>query len=454
MGRLIEAYIAAAVPALQDIVSGGIEQPEGATTFPLPPDEQQQGQPIGPGGAPTGPMAALPGPGGINPAAAATPTFDMAAGPGGINPAAGPQPAMPPVEAQQQPDRSGEFEPTPDSFAGMSENASPEDIDNATKAIEKALNDKGSSIDEEHAKVTGSENGENGEMGPPAPSKDDPKGTSKGEGLTRQEKALILMEFGLNLMASSGTGEGTLAGDIGQAGGAALGGHIGRRQASKQAEIDRMEREQKRRLTEAQIKKAETPTATIKTDKDGNFISIAGGVSTPILDAGGAPVSAANVEKFNSEVDRQAYEDLECVDLSGKALKSCKRRALAYGKGGGAKVAFPELERASQIKDVMNNLEDPDRKSAKYHVPSTGQTKRWKDMTPGQQDEVARGFVDRRMRIWENAGEAKAPAAKDPKAILAGLSQEDRDSLKPGIAYTLEDGTKFKMVDGELQIIE
>ena len=447
MGRLIEAYIAAAVPALQDIVSGGIQQEEGATTFPLPPDEQQQGQPIGPGGAPTGPMAALPGPGGIDPAAAATPTFDMAAGPGGINPEpGGPQPAMPQVEAQQQPDRSGEFEATPDSFAGMSNEADPKDIDNATKAIEKALNEKGTTIDEEHAKVTG---------GKEEKSEDDPKGETKGEGLTRQEKALILMEFGLNLMASSGSGEGTLAGDIGQAGGAALGGHIGRKQASKQAEIDRMEREQKSRLTEAQIKKAETPTATIKTDKSGNFISISGGVSTPILDASGEPVSAANVEKFNSEVDRQAYEDLECVDLSGKALKSCKRRALAYGKGGGAKVAFPEIERASQIKDVMNNLEDPDRKSAKYRVPSTGQTKRWKDMTPSQQDEVARGFVDRRMRIWENAGEAKAPAVK-ASDILAGLSEADLAQLKPGIAYTLDDaaGTRFQVVDGEPQIVE
>jgi hypothetical protein len=326
----------------------------------------------------------------------------------------------------------------------MSENANPEDIDKATKAMEEG----GVDIDEEYAKVTGSK---------PEESEDDPEGKSKGKGLTRQEKALILMEFGLNLMAQSGTGEGTLAGDIGIAGGAALKGHVGRRQAEKQAEIDRMEREQKSRLTEAQIKKAETPTATIKTDKSGNFISIAGGVSTPILDASGAPVSAANVEKFNSEVDRQAYEELECENLSGSALKACKRRALAYGKGGGAKVAFPELERAAQIKDVMNNLEDPDRKSAKYHVPSTGQTKRWKDMTPAQQDEVARGFVDRRMRIWENAGEAepakKAPP-KDPKAIMAGLSPKDRDSLKPGIAYTLQDGTKFKMVDGELQIIE
>ena len=437
MGRLLEEYIAANVPALENIVRGGIQQPEGATTFPLPPEQPIQGQPIGPGGAPTGPMAAIPGPGAVNPQAAATPTFEGAPGPGAQ------QPAIPPVQAQAQPDRSGEFEAGPDSFAGMSNEADPKDIDNATKAMEEG----GVDIDAEYAKVTGSE---------PEESEDDPEGKTKGKGLTKQEKALILMEFGLNLMAQSGTGEGTLAGDIGIAGGAALKGHVGRRQALKQAEIDRMEREQKSRLTEAQIKKAETPTSTIKTDKSGNFISIAGGVATPILDASGEPVSAANVEKFNSEVDRQAYEELECEGLSGSALKSCKRRALAYSKGGGAKIAFPELERAAQVDAVMDNLEDPDRKSAKYHVPSTGQTKRWKDMTPAQQDEVAKGFVDRRMRIWESAGEAETPppAKKDPKAIMAGLTPEDRASLKPGILYTLDDGTKFKMVNGEIQIVE
>ena len=439
MGRLLEEYIANSVPQLQDIVSGGTQQPEGARTFPLPEDQPIQGQPIGPGGAPTAPVAALPGPGGINPQAAATPTF---AG------AQEPQPAIPPVTPQAQQDRSGEFEATPDSFAGMSANADPEDINKATQALEKTLQAKDSSIDQEHAKITGGEEEE---------SDDDPKGTYTGEGLTRQDKALILMEFGLNLMASSGTGEGTLAGDIGQAGGAALAGHVGRKQAAKQAEIDRMEREQKSRLTEAQIKKAErvpTPTATIKTDKDGNYISISEGVSTQILDVSGAPVSAANVEKFNSEVDRQAYEELICEGMSGSELKSCKRRALAYGKGGGAKIAFPELERASQTKDVMNNLEHPDRKSAKYPVASAGRTMRWKDMSPDQQDEVARGFVDRRMRIWEEPkAKAKTPGVTASE-IMAGLSPEDRASLKPGIGYTLENGTKFEMVDGEIQIIE
>jgi len=430
MGELLQSYLAANLPALQAIVDEdkpkpsippGIKQPGGATTFPMGPQPgPMQGQPIDAGGQPMAPMASMPGPGGINPAAAATPTFAGAPTPGQ------PQPAMPPVAGQPQDDKSDQFEDGPNSFAAMAKDADDKDVEKAADAMEKS----GVDIDAEHAKIVGD------------------TGKGKGKGLSRNEKALILMEFGLNLMASSGTGEGTFASDIGQAGGAALAGHVGRKQASKQAEIDRMEREQKSRLTEAQIKKAETPTTTIKTDKDGNYINISGGVATPILTAGGEPVSAANVEKFNSEVDRQAYEELECVDLSGAALKSCKRRALAYGKGGGARVAFPELERADQTDKVMKNLEDPDKRSAKYHVPSTGQTMRWREMSPAQQDEVATGFVDRRMRIWENPGtDAKAGG-------IEGLSPEDIARMKPGKIYTLSDDRKAKLVNGVPTIID
>lgn len=430
MGQLLQKYLAANLPALQAIVgdeepapaTGGIPQPEGATTFPGPaPQPALQGQAIGPGGQPQGPMATMPGPGGINPAAAATPTFDSVAG--------APKPAMPPAEEQEQPDRSGEFEKGENSFMGMAEKADDKDVTNAVNVMEQG----GVDIDAEHEKITGT----------PA---------AKSKGMTKNEKALILMEFGLNLMAASGTGEGTWASDIGQAGGAALGGHISRKQAQQEKLIEAEDRKLDRELKQAQIEKAKRGSSKIKTDKNGNYINISGGVATPILTAGGEPVSAANVEKFNSEVDRQAYEELECAGLDGSALKSCKRRALAYGKGGGAKVAFPELERADQTDKVMKNLEDPDKKSAKYRVPSTGKTTRWKDMTPAQQDEVAKGFVDRRMRIWENAGETAGP--EDKTGILSGLSKEERARLQPGKVYTLSDGREFKMVDGAPQIIE
>lgn len=442
MGRLLEEYIASNVPALENIVRGGIQQPEGATTFPGPdPGPPLQGQPIGPGGAPTGPMAALPGPGGISPGAAATPSFDAAAG--------APKPAIPPVEAQAQPDRSGEFEPGPDSFAGMSETASPEDINSATTALEKALEAKGTNIDEEHAKVTG---------GKVEKSEDDPEGKSKGEGLTRQEKGLILMEFGLNLMAQSGTGEGTLAGDIGIAGGAALKGHVGRKQAKAKGKIAAEEREQKKRLTEAQIAKAERPDTAIKTDKSGQMVIINKDTqeATPIL-MDGEPVEAANAEKFASEVDRQAYESLECEGLTGAAMKACKRRALAYGKGGGAKVAFPELERADQVDRVMRNLEDPDKASSKYTIPSTGEAKRWKAMSPDEQLEVAESFVERRMTIInKNKGDIQTDAPKPGPAQnwFDQLDPETQKGMVAGKIYTLSNDRKIRKRDGKWEEVK
>jgi len=259
------------------------------------------------------------------------------------------------------------------------------------------------------------------------------------------------MEFGLSLMASSGSGTGTIGGDIGKAGGAALAGHMGRETQRKEMLLEAEDRKLDRELKRAQIEKAGREPSTVKTDKDGNYIRIIGGEATPILTPGGERVTADNAERFNTDVDRQAYEELECEGLSGKELKSCKRRALAYAKGGGARVAFPEIERADQTDKVMKNLEDPDKRSAKYHVPSAGQTMRWRDMSPAQQDEVATGFVDRRMRIWESGSKDKAPTAGRG---IEGLSAEDVAKMKPGKIYTLSDDRKAKLVNGVPTIIE
>ena len=438
MGRLIEAYIAAAVPALQDIVRGGIEQPEGATTFPMPPGEPQpQGQPIGPGGAPTGPMAALPGPGGIDPGAVATPTFDMAAGPGGINPAAGgQQPAIPPVEAQQQPDRSGEFEPTENSFAGMSENAPPEDINKATAALEKTLNDKDSSIDEEHAKVTGGEVEE---------SEDDPEGTSKGEGLTRQEKALILMEFGLNLMASSGTGEGTLAGDIGQAGGAALGGHIGRKQAQKKQLVEAEDRKLARELKRAQITKAGKAATSIKTDQSGNMIIVNEdtGESKPVL-MDGKPVVAGDKDKLDFEVKRAAFKAAYGSTIEDS--EELERRAVAFANSV-RQVAFPQLARQDAAKAIIKELNEGRNASQKFVVD--GVQKRWKTMTYAEKTAEARKLVDMAMDAA-----AVGVESSDGAGANFGLSDEQVKNLESGTKYKLTSGAWVSKRNGKLVEVE
>jgi hypothetical protein len=423
MGRLLEEYIAANVPALENIVRGGIPQPEGATTFPGPqePEAALQGQPIGPGGAPTGPMAALPGPGGIAPGAAATPTFDPAAG-------APPQPAMPPAEGQAQQDRSGEFEATPDSFAGMSENADPEDIDKATKAMEEG----GVDIDEEYAKVTGSEKEE---------SEDDPKGTSKGEGLTRQEKALILMEFGLNLMASSGTGEGTIAGDIGQAGATALTGHMGRKAAQKKQLAEAEEQKLERELKRAQIKKAGKAATSIKTDQAGNMIIVNEdtGESKPVM-MDGKPVVAGDKDKLDFEVKRAAFK--AAYGSTIKDAEELERRAVAFANSV-RQVAFPQLARQDAAKAILKELNEGKNASQKFVV--NGVQKRWKNMTYEEKTKTARELVDMAMEAASTG-----VTSSDGAGANFGLSDEQVKGMETKTKYQLTSGKWVKKENGKL----
>jgi hypothetical protein len=259
---------------------------------------------------------------------------------------------------------------------------------------------------------------------------------------------MILMEFGLSLMAQSGTGEGTLGGDIGIAGLTAFQGHQGRKAAQAKALADAEDKKLDRELKRAQIANAKKGSTTIKTDKNGNFVIIdEEGSAKPIL-MDGEPVQAANEEMYATEVDRIAYEELECKGLTGDAMKACKRRALAYAKGGGAHVAFPELERADQTDRVMKNLEDPDKRSAKYHVPSAGIEKRWKDMTPDEQLEVAEGFVNRRIEII-NRGSVETGKTKAADETF-GLSPSDIARIQPGKDYHLSNGKVITKRDGKI----
>ena len=460
MGRLLDEYLAASLPALQAIVADeppqpqpsmppgveGIAQPEGATTFPMGPEPPpMQAQALGPGGEEAGPMATMAGPGaaaGVTPnvPGAETPFFEQAASPT-FDPqtqAPGPTPTMPPAAGADQQDRAGEFEKGPDSFMGMAEEQDPKDIDASTKALESS----GINIDEQHAKITGT---------PEYESEDDPSGEKAGKGdkkkMTRQEKAMILMEFGLSLMASSGTGEGTLAGDIGKAGGAALAGHMGRKKAKQTSLIEAEEREQERRLKEAQIKKAERPKRSIKT-VGGKLVIINEDTqqAEPIL-MDGEPVEAENVEKYAAEVNRQAYEKVVCDGLTGSEMKACKRQALAYTKGGAAKVAFPELALAEQREDVMDLLQDPDNSSAKYPLASRGGERiRWRDMKQDERIELRDSLVEARTRetdVTTDGGGAENFGLTDEQ--VSGMESNTRYQLTNGIWVAKRNGKLVKV---------
>lgn len=411
MGRLLEEYLANNVPQLQDIVQG-TKQPEGATTFPLPQEQPMPMQPIGPGGQPTAPMGVMPPPGAINPAAAATPSFDAGA-------TGAPKPAMPPVDAPPQQDRSGEFEKGPDSFAGMAEEADDEDIENAANSMEEA----GVDINAEHAKIVGD------------------TGEGKGKGLSRNEKALILMEFGLSLMASSGTGEGTFASDIGQAGGAALTGHMGRKAAKQKALTEAEDRKLERELKQAQIKKAQRPETVVKTDQQGNMIIVdeQTGDSKPVL-MDGEPVTAGDADKLDFEVKREAFKAAYGADI--KDPKELEQRAVAFANSV-RQVAFPELARQDQAKAIIKELNEGKNASQKFIV--NGEEKRWKNMTYAEKTKTATQMVDMAM-----AAAAGGVTSSDGAEASFGLSDEQVKGLEPNTKYKLSNDTWVAKRNGKL----
>jgi len=422
MGRLLDQYIQENMTELETIVLGspqrggpGMRQPGGTgETFPVPQQAPiSRGYPIDAAGKPT---AAFP--------MEATPAPDVAPGPGQTPTPAFDAPTQPQPQAQPNMDRG------PDSFMGMAENASEKDIDNALKALEKA----GVNIDEKYAEVAG----------------------SPGEGMSRREKGLVLMEFGLNLMAQSGTGEGTLGSDIGMAGMAAMRGHQGRQAGRAQAAAATEDRALERRKTEAEIARAERPDIRLETDASGNLVRInmQTGEAMPVtLD--GKPVSnEGERNKFATEVDRAAYEAEFCTGLSGNEMKSCRRRALAYAKGV-REVAFPETLRADQTDRVMRQLEDPDNSAMKFEV--NGELKRWKAMTPDEQTQVANRLVNRRIEVINAGGVSTADKQGRPtmtaESLFSSLSSEQQSQMKPGRIYTYRDkeGNEYrvKLVDGK-----
>jgi len=411
MGRMLEEYLANNVPQLQDIVSGK-PQPGGATTFPLPQDQPMPMQPIGPGGQPTAPMGAMPPPGAVSPAAAATPTFNT--------PQTGaPKPAMPPVDAQPQEDKSAEFEDGPNSFAAMAKEAPEEDKEKAVKVME----DQGVDIEAEHAKIVGD------------------TGEGKGKGLSKQEKALILMEFGLNLMASSGTGQGTWASDIGQAGGAALAGHMGRKTAKQKQLIEAEDRKLERQLKQAKIDKATRPETSIETDNAGNMIIVdqQSGKSKPVL-MDGKPVTAGDQDKLDFEVKREAFKAAYGSEI--KNPEELERRAVAFANSV-RQVAFPKLARQDQAKAIIKELNEGKNASQKFIV--NGEEKRWKNMTYAEKTKTATQMVDMAMAAAEGG-----VTSSDGAGANFGLNDEQVQGLEPNTKYKLSNDTWVAKRNGKL----
>jgi hypothetical protein len=213
------------------------------------------------------------------------------------------------------------------------------------------------------------------------------------------------MEFGLRMLAYSGQ-EGAEFEAIGRAGVETMGSARAMREAKRTRPGEERKSQLELDLLEAQITREQAGVNEIITDKDGNMVSVnkATNKVTPITDAQGNPVTAeTDAKQFESQLNRDAYRQY-FIDTVGECVSACERGALAYSKGGAAQVAFPELLRADQTDRVMKVFENPDNSSRKYPIPSTGETKRWKDMTEEEKFEVANGFVERRLRILDGGG--------------------------------------------------
>ncbi len=444
MGQLLSNYIATTLPALKSIVAdqqqpqpalppgqigtvptqpqpampppgaAGIQQPEGARTFPMAEPEPIMGQHLSPQGEALYPMATM--------AARGSPTFPETQAPKG-------QPTMPPPtgDVPEQPDRSIEFEKGEDSFMGMAEKADDEQINKSIDVLDDQLQAQGSNIDQKYDEVTKSQ-----------------PGVADKQGLTRKEKGLILMEFGLNLMAASGTGTGTAAGDIGQAGAAAFKGHMGRRQAQREAEIEREEREQKRRLTEAQIAKMERPDMELG-EQGGMQVLInkQTGEATPVL-MDGQPVPAGQRDKLEFEIKKEAF-----MSAYGDQIKDpaeLERRAVAFANSV-RQVAFPELARADAAKSIIRELNKAENASQKFLIGD--KEVRWKNMSYDEKTRVATEMVDMAMKAVQGG-----VTSSDGAGANFGLSDDQVAGMEPNTKYKLTNGKWVSKRNGKLVEVE
>lgn len=313
--------------------------------------------------------------------------------------------------------------------------ATDEEIKAGTDVVEQQLEEQGSSIDEAYAKVTG---------GPP------------DTRLSREEKGQLLMEFGLRMLAYSGQ-EGAEFEAIGRAGIETLGSARAMKEAKRTRPGEERKSQLETDLLEAQIVRERGANNELVTDANGNMVSVnkATGKTTPILDASGNPVTGeTDTKQFESELNREAYRQY-FIDTVGECDSACERGALAYSKGGAANVAFPELMRADQTDRVMKVFENPDNSSRKYPVPSTGEVKRWKDMSEEEKFEVANGFVERRMRIMDTGGTGGQttgrPAPTGWKNYeAAGLTEEVARQIPPDQGVDHPDGGRIVNRGGEL----
>jgi hypothetical protein len=364
-----------------------------------------------------------------------------------------------PVEEEEAPEEAPEEPPV--RFSDVHAAASPEAraaaIDNIETMTSKDINQL-------YAEATGNQGGD----------------------LTKDQKAELLMEFGLRLMATPAN-----AGDaqrIGAAGAATLGTYQKTKEYNRTARARALEKTLDAEVQLAQIdnyRRAKGSTRYSKpTRGHANGVQVLifdDGTSVPIVGVDGKPLPwdenkrGVNDRGFEFQAKKAAYEAIHCEGLTGDAARACEAKALNFASKGD-KESEQRFDLGAQIRKELN---DPDNTN-RYPRRENGKIvkAKWKELSAEEQDAILRMHTDRAYTILsgespEAAQKApapsqaapvkpKAPAAKAPQSAFDApaidLTEEEIASIPEGKSALIEndDGTKIKVrkVNGNLELVQ
>ena len=347
--------------------------------------------------------------------AAPAPTFE-APGVGQVAPGAGGGPAGGPA-AEPGSMEIDDVKSPEDMFAA----ASPEQISGGADVLEESLKEQGSSLDEAYGQLTG---------GPP------------DTRLSREEKAQLLMEFGLGILAQNPMeGEGLAA--IGASGLSTMQSARDMKEAKRTQPMEERQAQLEMDLTEAQIAAAQRTNKELTTNSDGNMIIVdtESGRTIKVEDAEGNPVTGDpdNQQRYEREVARDMYRAVRCTGKEGDELERCETAALAYAAGGaGTTLAFPELMDRENTEAALRVLLDDDARFTEHLIPSTGERKTVSEMNGSERAEVVRETA----KLWgidpgEQDDDPPTPGWNNPNI---GMTEDEARQLGPNQRIPHPDG--------------
>lgn len=454
MGQLLDSWMQSELPKLQQMLlsQGAIQQPEGATTFPMP----------APASAPT--MQYEPPPPSMargNEPTFAAPTMDFQQGRDRMGGQSLPQP-QPTFGGQGQPMSNASpgstFAASPPSLRPTFEpEATEEDVDiSKIQSFDDLAQASPSTIDKGVDVLEQQLGGPEGM----AQAYQQATGRLPDPRMSRREIGMLLMEFGLRTLAHN-DGSGTGLSAIGRAGAETLGSYKQRREELRTQGVTDERAQLQNQLLRAQIEKAKTDPAELITDDEGYLVRVnkATGKGERVTDANGKPIKGGtrDAQQFASDRARAAYEGIFCVGLTGDALRECRGRALAYSKEGAATIAFPELRRERVADEVMKFIRNPDNSSVL--VPmfrfDDGSPKRIRNLSEDERLQLADLWIDEQVKVGTSpSNRGRRASGSGGGSETFGLTPEQAQRIGEGKRAQLRDGTWIARRGGQLVRID